>query len=407
MPQPTESKENLPPLHTYTIAYITALPKEQTAVLATLDSIHNQHIPTPASDKNTYTLGSIPPHNIVLICLPTMGTTSAASAVTSLLHTFPSIRFVLLVGVAGGVPRNGVRLGDVVVSVPVSGGYGGVVGWDMGKLVAGGKIAMQHAGGSLNRPGSKLLGAVNRLRSEYELFGVGVGRVLRGLEGRDGLGLGREFTRCEGLRDPVGFGNRDEDGGRWWLWGVWGMVWGIIGAVLVGFLGLGLGLEGVRIRVDKERNEGRGGVIGENTKGKNQVNVHYGLIASGNWAVRDAKARDALNMRYDRQLLCIENGGAAGVMNEIPSIVICGISDYADASANEDWQAYAATVAAAYAKELLRFLHPWVDNMEMLCRSRAGVENGRGDIEQAKSAFSRQEKGPVSDPGIPPEYSVQ
>ncbi|PYH72174.1 purine and uridine phosphorylase [Aspergillus vadensis CBS 113365] len=406
MPQ-NESKENLPPLHTYTIAYITALPKEQTAVLATFDTIHHhQHIPTPASDKNTYTLGSIPPHNIVLICLPTMGTTSAASAVTSLLHTFPSIKFVLLVGVAGGVPSNGVRLGDVVVSVPVSGGYGGVVGWDMGKLVAGGKIAMQHAGGSLNRPGSKLLGAVNRLRSEYELFGVGVGWVLGDLEGRGGLGLGREFTGCEGLKDPVVVRDRNGDGWRWWLRGVLGrMVWGIIGAVMVGVLGLGLG--GVKIRVGEGRKKRAGGVIGEEKKGRKQVNVHYGLVASGNWAVRDAKARDALNKRFGGQLLCIENGGAAGVMNEIPSIVIRGISDYADASADEDWQAYAATVAAAYAKELLRFLHPCVNDMEMLSRSRAGVENGRGDIGQAKSAFSRHEKGPVSYPGTPPEYSLQ
>ncbi|GLA98539.1 hypothetical protein AtubIFM61612_008935 [Aspergillus tubingensis] len=406
MPQTTTTKKSLPPLYTYTIAYITALPKEQTAVLATLDTIHHQHIPTPASDKNTYTLGSIPPHNIVLTCLPTMGTTSAASAVTSLLHTFPSIRFVLLVGVAGGIPRNGVRLGDVVVSVPVSGGYGGVVGWDMGKLVAGGKIAMQHAGGSLNRPGSKLLGAVNRLRSEYELYGVGVGRVLGDLEGNGGLGLGKEFTRGEGLSDPVVIRDRDGDGGRWWLWGALGrMVWGIIGAILVCVFGFAS--EGMRIRVEEGRKKRAGGVIGEETKVKKQVTVHYGLIASGNWAVRDAKARDALNKRFDGQLLCIEDSGAAGVMNEIPSIVICGISDYADASANEDWQAYAATVAAAYAKELLRFLHPCVDDMEMLYRSRAGVENGRGDIGQIGSASSRDHGNPVFNPGTPPEYSLQ
>ncbi|PWY69973.1 purine and uridine phosphorylase [Aspergillus eucalypticola CBS 122712] len=406
MPRSTEPKENLPPLHTYTIAYITSLPKEQTAMLATLDTIHNQHTPTPASDKNTYTLGSIPPHNIVLVCLPTMGTTSAASAMTSLLHTFPSIRFVLLVGVAGGVPSNGVRLGDVVVSVPVSGGYGGVVGWDMGKLVAGGKIAMQHAGGSLNRPGSKLLGAVNRLRSEYELYGVGVGRVLRDLEVRGGLSLGREFTRCEGLRDPVDFGDRDGEERRWWLWGVLGrMVWRLIGAVMVGVFGFGL--RGVKIGVEAGRKERARGVIGEEKKGRKQVNVHYGLVASGNWAVRDAKARDALNKRFDGQLLCIENGGAAGVMNEIPSIVICGISDYADASANEDWQAYAATVAAAYAKELLMFLHPCVDDMEMLCRSRAGVENGKEYIGQIGSAPSRDHKCPVFSQGTPPQYSLQ
>ncbi|GKZ16504.1 hypothetical protein AbraIFM66951_000268 [Aspergillus brasiliensis] len=352
----TSTKKNPPPLHTYKIAYITALPKEQTAVLATFDSIHQQHhhqIPTPLTDKNTYTLGCIAQHNIVLLCLPTMGTTAAASAVTSLLHTFPSIKFVLLVGI-GAVFRET--------------GYGWVMWWLVYLLM----VAMQHAGGGLNRPGGKLLGAVNRLRSEYALFGVGVGRVLRELEEapRGGLGLGREFTRCEELRDPMILG--DKDGGGCW-WSVLGsMVWGIVVTILVGVFGFRL--DGMKVRVEEGRNKREGDVCEEEQKSEKQVNVHYGLIASGNWAVRDAKARDALNKRFEGQLLCIETGGAAGVMNEVPSLVICGISDYADASANDDWQAYAATVAAAYAKELLGFLHPCVDDVDMEHLSRAGIE---------------------------------
>jgi nucleoside phosphorylase len=51
---------------------------------------------------------------------------------------------------------------------------------------------------------------------------------------------------------------------------------------------------------------------------------------------------------------------AAGLLNDFPSIVIRGISDYEDEckSKSEAWQEYAATVAAAYAKELLECVTP-------------------------------------------------
>jgi hypothetical protein len=42
-------------------------------------------------------------------------------------------------------------------------------------------------------------------------------------------------------------------------------------------------------------------------------------------------------------------------MAVIPCRMIPGISDYADARKNDTWQKYAATTAAACAKELLRF----------------------------------------------------
>jgi len=45
---------------------------------------------------------------------------------------------------------------------------------------------------------------------------------------------------------------------------------------------------------------------------------------------------------------------AAGLMDSFPCLVIRGFCDYADTHKNKQWQAYAAAVAAAYAKELLK-----------------------------------------------------
>jgi nucleoside phosphorylase len=83
--------------------------------------------------------------------------------------------------------------------------------------------------------------------------------------------------------------------------------------------------------------------------------IHYGLIASGNAAMRSAQRRDELRDAHD--VLCFEMQ-AAGLMNYFPCVVIRGICDYADGHQNKQWQPYAAVAAAAYAKDLLRVIHP-------------------------------------------------
>ncbi|KAJ6445212.1 eukaryotic translation initiation factor 3 subunit B [Purpureocillium lavendulum] len=84
---------------------------------AMLDCIH-ESLTTEASDSNTYTLGNIGRHNIVLACLPDnhYGTNSAAIVASNMLRSFPSIRIRLMVGIGGGVPGSiDMRLGDIVV----------------------------------------------------------------------------------------------------------------------------------------------------------------------------------------------------------------------------------------------------------------------------------------------------
>ncbi|KAJ5721499.1 uncharacterized protein N7483_009433 [Penicillium malachiteum] len=83
--------------------------------------------------------------------------------------------------------------------------------------------------------------------------------------------------------------------------------------------------------------------------------VHYGLIASSNRLMKDALARDRLSTEKD--VLCFEME-AAGLMNHFPCLVIRGICDYADSRKNKEWQEYAAMVAAAYAKDLLKWASP-------------------------------------------------
>jgi nucleoside phosphorylase len=93
----------------------------------------------------------------------------------------------------------------------------------------------------------------------------------------------------------------------------------------------------------------------ERTEDEDNPTVHYGLIASANWLMKDALVRDTLVAEKD--ILCFEME-AAGLMNHFPCLVIRGICDYSDSHKNKEWQGYAAMAAAAYTKDLLRRIAP-------------------------------------------------
>lgn len=75
------------------------------AAEAMLDELHDS-LPTHVDDNNTYTLGRIHKHNVVISCLPMgyYGTVNAATVISNLKRSFPSIRAGLMVGIGGGVP---------------------------------------------------------------------------------------------------------------------------------------------------------------------------------------------------------------------------------------------------------------------------------------------------------------
>lgn len=78
--------------------------------------------------------------------------------------------------------------------------------------------------------------------------------------------------------------------------------------------------------------------------------AHCCLIASENQVMRDENSREKLRKELDVLYSRIE---AAGLMDNLPCLVIRGVCDCADSHKNKEWQPYAAATAAAYAKELL------------------------------------------------------
>jgi hypothetical protein len=115
------------PYDAYTVGWVCVLLSELNASRALLDEEH-ERLPPGEKDDNSYLLGRMGKHNIVIV-FPgsgTYGTNATAQTITNMVRTFRNIRFGLMVGIGGGAPKppdpkdplKDIRLGDVVVSDP-------------------------------------------------------------------------------------------------------------------------------------------------------------------------------------------------------------------------------------------------------------------------------------------------
>lgn len=287
----------------YTVAWICALPFEATAAMFMLDELHDGEFPLRSGQESIYTGGSLNGHNVVIACLPKgeYAIGAAARVVGQLRLCFPNITFGLMIGIGAGVPslEHDIRLGDVVVGTPED-TSGGCVGYDLGKE-------------SIN--GFKLKGWLNAadpvLRS-----------AIANIESRAGLRGDLFVQYLEVFRS-------DPRGSKF----------------------LHPGPENDLLYHAIRTNE----LVERSARDRHDPVVHYGLIASGNRVIKNAILRDELRDRHN--IICFEME-AAGLMNTLPVAIIRGISDYADSHKNDKWQPYAAATAAAYAKGLLKVIHP-------------------------------------------------
>jgi ankyrin repeat domain-containing protein 50 len=117
----------------YAVGWVCRLPVEVAAAKATLDHVRDNLPTNQISDgSNNYILGELQGHSVVVAYPKAYGTSSLANVAAQLHESYPSVRFNLMVGIAGGVPdtKDDVRLGDVVVSKSAA-GYSGIIEYDV------------------------------------------------------------------------------------------------------------------------------------------------------------------------------------------------------------------------------------------------------------------------------------
>lgn len=309
----------------YTIGWICALPHERTAAKVMLDEVHDGPAYVSQNDSNSYTLGRIGKHNVVIAVLPhgEYGISSATRVGLDMLHTFINVRIGLMVGIGGaGVSStndNDVRLGDIVVS----GGWKGacVRQYDFG---VDNQDEEFRETGALNKPPSVLMTAVSTLQSDYEIEGHQIEETIQSV-----------LDRFKRLKARYGRPNATLDK-----------------------------LYRANVKHPKDSKEKCEDVCGDDeaklvkraprTEDDDNPKIHYGVIASANRLMKNASIRDKM---AEEGVLCFEME-AAGLMNSFPCIVIRGICDYSDTHKNHDWQEYAALAAAVYTRDLLKIIVP-------------------------------------------------
>lgn len=300
----------------FTVGWICALPLELTAAQGMCEEeCDDRGLQKHPRDTNKYCLGQIAGLKVVLTCLISAGTNQAGSAALHMHNSFENLRFILMVGIGGGIPsrRHDVRLGDVVVSMP-SGEYGGVVQYDAGKFLQDGEFERI---GALKAPPQHLLKVVKYLIARHESQENCIARHIQEMleknpkNTRAGTDYSRPRTGHDLLFKAEYVHRREGD---------------------------------PCMDCDKKQ------LVARQDRNEDEPVMHYGNIASGSGVVRDALRRDQLGKKYGA--LCVEME-AAGLMDELDCLVIRGICDYSDSHKNKDWQRYAAAAAASYAKELL------------------------------------------------------
>lgn len=299
----------------YTIAWIAPLEIEARAAIHMPDHLHQGQFRLEHGDDYLYKAGDVLGHNAIIATLPAgqdYGNGSAAALASQVKKFFQNLWFGLLVGVAAGLPTRGgssprdIRLGDVLVALP-DGERPGLIAYDLGKETMNGFQLLRggHAVTMTETVVRSAIGAI-KLKAPHD--------------------AGSFLPYYEQMM------NKEHDSGT--------------------FNDPGQDLD----QLYERQASGSTELVKRERRPDNmRTRVWYGPIGSGDKLLKNSIRRDELRDKYHVIGLEME---AAGTMNCLPVGVIRGVCDYGDEHKNDNWQPYAAAMAAAYAKAIIAEIGP-------------------------------------------------
>ncbi len=244
-------------------------------------------------------------HKIAITQTTTMGNSAAAIHVAKAKAALPNLKYVIMSGIAGAVPDHNrperhVRLGDIVFS-----GHKGVLQYDMIKEETD-TITIRQ---SPRAPAAALIESAQRLMAQEHR------NKFRAWES-SALDAQKHFGK-DWTRPPL---NQD-------------VLHDIDGRILPH---------------PKEKNRAH-------------PSVFMGAIGSANTLLKNPKKRNHLRDAHDVYAIEMEGSGIADAawMLEMPGyFIVRGTCDYCDQSKGDRWQKYAAIIAAAFTREVIKGLPP-------------------------------------------------
>jgi nucleoside phosphorylase len=330
------------------VAIICALSWEGDAMEVLFDEeldIHN--FSKLESDTNSYSVGIIGRHKVVLAFMPSMGQSNAATAATNCRASFPKIRLALITGICGGVPcpnpQTEIVLGDVVIS-------DGTVFFDFGRQFPDGFQRKNTTTENARKPPDEILAFLAKLKTRRSRDKVSERTALhvKSLHGnphfRDWAtypGIDRDilfppmyFHRHHGEAACKACSNSGDNEAS---------VCNLARESRCSVLQCDIGSAVPRRRHQHAL---------ENSQNNPDTNpaIFFGTYASGDKVMKSGKDRDSI--AQNEGVIAFEMEGA-GIWDKLPCLIVKGVCDYADSHKNKDWQTYAATTAAACTKALL------------------------------------------------------
>lgn len=338
----------------FEVAVICALRTESDAVETLFDQFWEEEFEYDKvrGDSNSYTLGRIGRHNVVLAYMPGVGKAASAAVAASFRASFPCIRLALIVGVCGGAPRDNdadsdMLLGDVIIST-------GVVQYDFGRQLPDRVVLKDTLEDSLGRPNPELRAFLHKIQGWKARTDMScnieknIAEILSkpGFEGWTYPGAEHDYTFPTTYRHKHHTPNEcticdkcmdDTD------------------TVCQDALSFDCELLKCDLKHAELRARNAGVQIGlQSGTQKQEIPrslLHFGLVASGDLVLKSAARRDELATK--QKVIGFEMEGA-GAWDTFPTVIIKGVCDYADSHKNKKWQKYAAVTAAAATKAFLR-----------------------------------------------------
>ncbi|KAK2016908.1 pfs domain-containing protein [Colletotrichum eremochloae] len=333
--------------YSITVAIVCALPLEADAVCALFDDNWDDDVVAEiigSGDTNSYSMGRIGRHNVVVIHMAGIGKTYAATAAAYCKASFPNIALALLVGICGGVPdatEKGVPsivLGDVIISE-------GVVPFDFGRQYPDMFLRKVGVMDTLGRPPPVIRAKLSKLRTRHDRKSLNekMSQYLDILTNE----FGDEIRYPGPHEDKLFEGSYHHKHHR------------SVGCLVCNddkdknsvcekartLSCKELGCDEARL-VPRERLR----LAASSSERTVRPIVHFGLVASGDQVMKSGEHRDRIAAREEVVAFEME---AAGTWEHFPCVVIKGVCDYADSHKQKEWQNYAAATAAACMKAFL------------------------------------------------------
>jgi nucleoside phosphorylase len=319
----------------FEVAIICALPIESDAVQGLFDRFWDEDgdpYGKAPGDQNSYTTGVIGNHNVVLAYMPGMGKGYAASVAASFRSSFGGIRLALVVGVCGGIPKPNncdLFLGDIVISDEV-------VVYDFGRRLPDKFIRRDTTGSGI--PNQEVRTFLAKIKSW-----IGHPRLRK----KTAHHLGLLQQRTNNYQHP----GRDQD--KLFQPAYHHKHYGSSSCKRCARGGI---CKKARVATCEELQCDHGHLIIRSpptrpSQGNHELfEIHFGRIASGDTVMKSGEDRDSI--AHQENVIAFEMEGA-GVLGNLPCIIVKGVCDYADSHKDKTWQKYAAGSAAACMKALL------------------------------------------------------